>query len=1550
MSEQAQNEHLNDIAIVGMTGRFPGAENVAAYWKNLLDGVEAEMKVDVEQWAALRNVHPSFYDDPRLVKARPSLKNIDQFDAAFFGYTPREAQVLDPQQRLFLECAWEALENAGYDPQRYEGAISVIAGIAQSTYILNQLQHNVDLVDAVGLFTIGLSNMNDSLATRVAYKLNLKGAAFAVQSFCSTSLVAVHLSCQSLLNHECDMAMAGGVTIAVPQEQGYEFQDGGILSPDGHTRTFDAKGQGMAFGNGLGIVVLKRLAEAVQDGDVIHAVIRGSAINNDGSLKVSYTGPSVNGQAQVITEALSAADVDPTTIGYVEAHGTATNLGDPAEIAGLTKAYRNWTDKKQYCAIGSVKTNIGHLDAAAGVASLIKTALAIKYQKIPKSLHYEKPNPQIEFEKTPFFVNDQLRDWPHNGHPRRAGVSAFGIGGTNAHVILEEAPATEPSSPATPWQLLVLSARTESALENATANMGSHLQQHPQLNLADAAYTLQVGRRVFEHRRFVVCRDTQDGIEAIRDPERLHSAVQKRDQVSVAFMFTGQGSQYPRMAQGLYDTESVFRDAVDRCCQLLQPQLELDFKKVLYPTDDRLEEATEQLNQTHLTQPALFVIEYAMANLWISWGLKPACLIGHSIGEYVAAHLAGVFSLQEALSLVAERGRLMHALPAGAMLGVAAKESALSEFIVEPVTLAAVNAPGMCVLSGPIEAIEAIEVQLQQKQIQCRRLQTSHAFHSSMMDPMLEAFTQRVAQANPSRPKIRFVSNVTGTWITDEQAIDPAYWAKHLRQAVQFADGVATIIKEDQPVLLEIGPGNTLATLARKQISDHNEQAVISSIRHPKQSEDDRAHLLGALGRLWMAGVNIDWAKVHGTDRRKRVELPTYPFERQRYWIDPDPTVLFSLALSRGFTGIRNEIRDWFYQPTWKRLMPAQVLRPNPQEAMTWLLFIDGCGLGVQLAKQLRQAGHQVITVEPGHEASKLSNDAYTLATEDPESYVALIGQLKAQGKIPSRIMHLWQVTNSKTSLENIEVSQNLGFYSALYLAQALGKHNIKEPIRLGLISSGMQTVVGNDLTDPLKATMLGPYRVISQEFKNIDCVSIDIDAPNAGTLDNTALANRLIAEMGLTSDYPIIAYRNKHRWVQWIEPTPLDSVNDQPVFKPQGVYLITGGLGGIGLSLAEHLAKRYQAKLVLTGRSPLPEREIWDDYVQQHGQDDPNSRKIRKIQELEAAGAQVLPVTADVVNLEQMKQTVEQATARFGAIHGAIHAAGVAGGGVIQLKQRSVAEKVLAPKVTGTLILKQVLREQPLEFLALCSSTAAIIGGFGQVDYTGANAFLDAYAHSITAGDTHVVSINWDAWKQVGMAVNTAVSDAMAASRQQGLKVAIAPEEGVEAFERIMHSGLNQVTVLTMDIRPVLIKPYLPKRQAEQPVEIEAAGADHDGESKIEHSDLEQVIAQIWKKILGHEKIGLHDNFFELGGDSLAALQVIAILNQRLGKEVPAVIFYEAPTISQLAKAFGQDNDPQAQNELDEISQQAESRLEKMQRHRGTRRRQKVPDNDDDE
>ncbi|MGH2507070.1 MAG: type I polyketide synthase, partial [Ktedonobacteraceae bacterium] len=1127
-----------DIAIVALAGRFPGAADIEQFWQNLRAGVESIAQFTMEELQA-SGVDLELLQDPNYVRARPILEDVEHFDAAFFGYSPREAELLDPQHRLFLECCWEALERAGYDPQRYEGLIGVFGGANISTYLHTLLQSPevvADLRNVINGYQISVSTDKDSLTTAVSYKLNLRGPSLAVQTFCSTSLVAVHLACQSLRHGESDLVLAGGVSVHVPVKSGHLYAEGGQESPDGHCRTFDARAGGSMFGDGVGVIVLNRLSEALEVGDQILAVIRGSAINNDGAGKVSYAAPSVVGQAEVVLAALADAEVSAESISYVEAHGTATKLGDPIEVASLTKAYRHHTEAVGYCALGSVKTNVGHLDRAAGISGLIKTVLALQAEELPASLHYEQPNPEIDFVHSPFVVNAALRAWPRQiDRARRAGINSLGMGGTNAHIIVEEAPVHVPSGPSRPWQLLPLSAKTTSALEQVTQRLGHYLREHADLPLADVAYTLQIGRQRFEHRRMLVCRDHGEAFQLLEHltPGQVWSHQEQRIERPVALLFPGLGELYSGIARELYEQEQIFRECIDHCCVLLEPYLGTDLRTLLCtsaqpaphqdgkgqqhlqrfstldvfasPSDNADGEHTLVLRQTLLAQPATFVLEYALAQLLMQWGLQPQAMLGYSIGEYVAACVAGVFSLDEALMLVARRAQLMQAQPAGAMMAVAISEETARTYLSEEVSLAAVNTQRVCILAGSQPALTHIIHDLEKRGLAWRWVETTHAFHSQQMLPLCASLTALLQTVAFKPPRIPYISNVTGTWITAEQATDPAYWVQHTCLTVRFATGIAHLLQESEYALVEVGAGHVLSSYTKQHPACDKTRAALIFPTLPAvyEPQSEAAFLLTTLGKLWLTGVTIDWCNYAASERRQRVLLPTYPFERQRYWIEAKPNKQAHVVQARPVASADPiaalvesdgekcaDLADWFYHPAWRRSvgLPRQL---DNVPSQCWLLFADPCGLAEQLAVQLRHAGHTVVTVSAGTQFFR-QEEHYCVRPDAAVDYEAMLKDMRERGRTPAHIVHLWSV-GARAATEDDELNSVLahGFYSLLSLTSALGNLGL-DHCKLTVISSDMQDVTGTEALCAAKATLIGPCKVIPQEYPGMTCHSID--------------------------------------------------------------------------------------------------------------------------------------------------------------------------------------------------------------------------------------------------------------------------------------------------------------------------------------------------------------------------------------------------------------------------------------------------------------------------
>ncbi|UHA75790.1 amino acid adenylation domain-containing protein [Paenibacillus sp. 481] len=1547
---QANNR---DIAIIGMAGRFPGAETIADFWSNLQQGKESISFFTDEELAEFGYDH-EMLQRPNFVKAKGVLTNVEKFDPAFFGYSPDQATVMDPQIRLLHESVWNALEDAGCDPGQYGGQIGLYAGVTNNFHWLTQLSDRLhgDLSD---MFELDTLNDLYTVSTRIAHKLNLKGPALSVQTACSTSLVAVHLACQSIRNGDCDMAIAGGASVLLPLKSGYLYQEGMVKSPDGHCRAFDAKARGTIGGDGAGCVVLKPLDKALADGDRVYAVIKGSAINNDGSRKVGYTAPSVQGQAEVIRKALASARIPAASISYVEAHGTGTTLGDPIEIEALTKAYA--TSETGYCRIGSVKTNVGHLDAAAGVTGLIKTVLALSHKQIPPSLHFESANPNIDFANSPFVVNTALTEWKNDNYPLRAGVSSFGIGGTNAHVVLEKAPDRAISDAGRPAKLITLSARTTSALDTMTLNLGAFMKANPEANLADVAYTLQTGRADFRYRRILVCETAQEAVEALTpitatdgepakfDERKMQSFAAIDARPSLVFMFSGQGGQYVNMGRDLYENEPLFRAELDRCFEIYRDITGADMKAILYPAetterDDTTDastavhadgEAVEKLNRTEYIQPVIFSFEYALARLLLKWGVKPDAMIGYSFGEFVAACLAGVFSLEDALRLIVLRGSLMQRVPAGAMLSVPLTEQELQPLLSPGVSLAVVNGPS-CIVSGTNEQIDAFETSMKAQKYLCMRLPVATAAHSAMMNAVASEFAEVMQHVRLHPPVIPYVSTTTGTWMTAEESCDPNYWVRHMTDTVRFADGVSKLAQEPNRLFVEIGPGQDLTLLVRRYIDSGNGQQVLNLVRNPQIRVCDSAFLLNRVGRLWLYGQRIDWKSFH-SDTRTMVSLPHYPFERQHYWIEGSGSKSQHTGKQHGEQaavglGKKANLDDWFYLPTWKKeMLPVPVTVTDVDvdvdvqetgvaaEKKVWLIFADECGLSAELSALLARQDIQIITVGAGSEFAAAGDLRYTINPSQAADYTALFADLRTQNIVPDRILHAWGISsipNIPSQQENgaawKQRVQELGFYSMLYLAQVLKKQMIGEQVRIWVLTNQMQAVAGESVVYSDKATVLGPCRVISQELPNVRCRSIDIVLPEVGTWQRDRLQGQLLAEFEDDSFALAIAYRDQQRWVQAYEPVKVkQAANAATGLRQGGVYLLTGGMGHIGLVLSEFMARTVQAKLVLTSRSHFPSRDQWDGWLSDHADDDAISKKINKIRELESYGAQVLTLSADVADAAQMEAVIAEAESTFGPLNGVIYAAGVTGDLAFRMLEETdqqLCEQHFRSKMHGLYVLEQVLDGKELDFCLLTSSLSPILGGLGFFIYSAANHFLDSFVHEHNR--RHRVpwtSVNWDGWQleedqKIRGQAGASISDLL-----------IAPAEGVELLQRILTLGeVNQIVVSTADLQ-ARIEKWVERKAEQIGGDAERAG---DGtyyarpaisaDYEAPQTETERKLCQMWEQFFRIEQIGVQDDFFELGGDSLKAITVVSAIHKQFQVEIDLPTFFNRSNVRQLS------------------------------------------------
>jgi acyl transferase domain-containing protein/acyl carrier protein len=1524
-----------DIAIVGMSCRLPGAQSLDEFWRNLAGGVESITRFS-DREILESGVPASDLSNPNYVKAAPILEEPGHFDAGFFGFSPMEAKTMDPQHRVLLELAYEALENAACDPDRYQGRIGVFTGAAMNTYFMN-VGLNSRMAEEYIPTLIG--NDKDFLSTRISYKLNLKGPSITVQTACSTSLVAVHLARQSLLNGETDMALAGAISVRVPHRAGYLCDGGGVVSLDGHVRAFDAKANGTVFGSGGGILVLKRLADALSDGDSIHAVIRGSAVNNDGSEKAGYTAPGVNGQADAVVEALANAGVEADSISYIEAHGSGTPVGDPIEVRALTKAFRTFTQRSGYCAIGSVKTNVGHLDAAAGVAGIIKMVLALEHRHLPPSLHFTQANREIDFPRTPFYVNTQLREWTSDG-PRRAGVMSTGMGGTNAHVVLEEAPQLAASTDARPPHLLILSAKTETALDQAAHRLREFLNRNDSVNMRDVAYTLQIGRKAFAHRRVLVCADREDAIAALGQ-EGLKRVLSNRTDESrrpVIFLLPGIGDHYVGMAYDLYLTWDVFKQEVDRCAQILEQHLGIDIRNILYPqsqswkkegqpqgidlkkmlgreTDAPGDPDDSNLNKTLFAQPALFTIEYAMTRLWQSLGITPDAIVGHSMGEYVAACLAGVLSLEDALRLIVRRAQLVDQLPKGRMLAVSLSEGEILPLLTPDLSICLINGPKLCVVAGAIKAVDEFEGMLSGKGIICRPVQNTHAFHSRMLDPVVGAFEDEVRKVQLNEPKIPFVSNVTGTWLTKTQAMDPAYWASHANHTARFSDALRTLWQFSDPILLEAGPGKTIGALAMQHPDRENagNPTVLSSLRHHYENRNDVEFLLHSVGGLWASGVEIRWDSLRQGKPRRKISLPTYAFERQRYWIENDDSQA-ARELSQSSPDLEHSgIDSWFYVPAWERTAYAgDVGYQSPENKTSWLIFTDRWGGGTGFRRKLEELGAVVQVARFGEKYRRRGDGSFEINPAGPADYLTLFREIKRNFADSLNIVHLGCLTadSDPADYATRNRNQDFGFFSLLYIAQAIGELSISIPIRIGIVSNRIHEVTGEETLDPGMATVLGPAGVIPKEFPNVACFNVDLPDPRVAADPHDDVVIRILAEFTEPDQSGVLAYRGKYRWKRKYERVNLpEPVRVLRRLRESGVYLITGGTGGIGLAIAKFLAKACKARIVLTKKTAFPEKSKWKELLNSKEAPKAAVKIIKQLLEIENAGADVEVFVAEASNQRQMRRVIDETLKRFGCINGVIHGAGIARAGLIQAKSKDMASSVMSPKVQGTWLLHDLLAGVDLDFLVLFSSIAAIIDPYAGSDYNGANCFLDAFAHYSNAQRKYpALSINWPGWREAGLLADLETRPGTERWKEEALRKAISTRDGLEALQRILNSDLQQVIVSPENLHHLIdqsrrafdpTKEFLYMRDSRIAVPLTNSLP---GEGNQPSNEIEAAVAKIWMDIFGHEQIGIHQQFSALGGHSLIAMQIVAKVRSFYQIDLSLRDFFEAPTIARLS------------------------------------------------
>jgi amino acid adenylation domain-containing protein len=1550
LPENEPKKNDDPIAIIGMAGQFPDARDIAEFWHNIETGRESLQTFTREQLTEAGYVDKQL-NDPYFVSKGVIHQNVKEFDADFFGFTPRQAEIMDPQQRMLFEATQHTLDDAGYGDTDIPQKIGVFVGCSDSQYLFNNIIPNIELMTSL-YQEVAQSNSNTYSASRLAFKFNLTGPAVSVATACSTSLVAIHQAITSIQSGDCEMALAGGSSVANLGPVGYHFQEGNIASEDGHCRAFDDSASGTRSGNGVGMLLLKPLSKALEDGDQVHAVIKGTAINNDGHVKIGYTAPSVAGQSEVIAKALQKAKVKPAQVQYIETHGTGTRLGDPIEIRALNKVFQSQISNS--IALGTLKPNIGHTDIAAGVAGVIKTVAAIKARKMPKCINFEKPNQEIDFANSPFYINTETKDWPEIDDTRTASISSFGIGGTNAHAVIQQAPklALAQEAPVQNWhqpQLLLLSANSEASLKQMSAELADYIATDQAASLSDIAYTLQVGRKRLPFRQYYVVASKEQAVEQLRSGQD-HCAVRSQyKNADVYFMFSGQGTQYEGMAKDLYQSETIFRKVMDRCAAQIKAHLSIDILERIYPKKRTQEEKyAHSINDTLVTQPALFAIEYSLAQLLMSWGVKPAGAIGHSLGEYVAATVAGVFSLEDAIRLVCKRAEIMQKVEPGAMVSVVLNETECQALADEyACDLAAVNAPDRCVISGALHAIDALQAEFESNDIVHTRLKTSHAFHSRMMDPVLKEFNAVLSDIQMSSPRLPVISNVTGQYLTDDLVSSSDYWVDHLRGTIKFGAGLDTLLTDankNNSCFVEVGLGNILCQLGQLASSGGSARFV-PSLKGVNSTEDDHSVLQALLGELWKQGVSIDWRNISGNEANRKVSLPPYPFDRKIHWIEASRNNR-PAAVEVDCLQAKDAVEQWLYEPVWNAVVKngRNNLKGSVQQSVeageldkSCLIFEDRAGISRQIGEQIKAQGITPIYVAQSDEYQRLSATQYQLVAGDKSGFMQLASDMTQDNYAPSFILHGWLIDdNLIDDAEQCGQQLNDELLSLLHLCQALDENGIVQDVKLTVLSNKTQYFDEDDVVQPGKAGLLGVCRVIPAEYRNMDFQSIDIELTDQGQLVGKKALSKLVDCIVSSSRilHRTMCLRGNQLWHQSYEqlqkPESEEQSHSQALLKNDGVYVITGGLSGIGVSLAEHIAASVKAKLVLVGRSEFVARESWDNWIAEHGTGEQTSQAIARIRAMENHGSEVLIMQADATLRSDVAALKDRVQQEFGLVDGIIHSAGVPGSGLMSLKTPEMIAAVLKPKVLGTLLLAEAFENDQPDFFVNCSSLAPVVGGVGQYEYCAANAFQDAFSYAQQSSNTRFISINWDSWSQVGMAVKAVNKMSNSNSPIVHIKDAMTPEEGKQVFDLILRKSQPQVIVSRNEIN-ARVK-HIEELMKTQEVEvIKPTGLLEDDRPvlNIKYVEpkfaLEIGLAEIWSSVLGIERIGVDDHFFDLGGDSLLLSGIVTRINKKWDVRFPLKTAFEKPTIKEMTQSLATHINVAAESDLDDCEYEEE-------------------------
>ncbi|WP_430412122.1 SDR family NAD(P)-dependent oxidoreductase [Kordia sp.] len=1462
-----------EIAVIGVSCRFPKSINLHAYWKNLMEGNELISFFSDEE---LRNleIDESRIKDSKFVKASGVLSDVDCFDANFFDYTPKEALRMHPSTRIFHECVWHVLEDAGYDPFTYKGLIGMYAGSSQS------LEWNLDAFQNATSDTEKYQTYIHSpqfMASRLAYKMNLKGPVSLINTACSTSLVTIQEACKSLLIGECDLAVAGAVSVHKSITPGYEYQEGMIMSVDGHCKAFDENATGTVPGDGAGTVLLKRYEEAVEDGDRIYAVIKGGAVNNDGNRKVGYTAPSIEGQIQVIQSAIQVSEIEPESVSFIETHGTGTNIGDPIEIEALKTVYG--MPERTECYLGASKTNLGHLDVAAGMAGFIKTVMALHHKSIPPTLHLQTPNKKIQFEKTPFQINTKAIDWNTQQTPLRAGISAFGIGGTNAHIILEEAPEKVVSTEKQETYTIQLSAKSSQSLQTIKQELSDYLVANPEISLGDIAFTLNK-RASLPIRESYRCKNIEELQNNLQKEVPVTIPPQKK---KLVFMFSGQGAQFVNMGKALYEQNVFFKQELDTCLQTLHNYTGIDYKEIIYPKNS--ESVASQINETVYTQPLLFAFEYALTKYLMQLGLQPDYMIGHSLGEYVAACISGVFELEDTLKLIVDRAKLMQSMEAGTMISVMLSASEAAQYTNDLVSVAVINTHKNCVLSGTHEAIQKLQTVFKEKGVISIPLKTSHAFHSHMMEGMLEAYLLKLKTITKGTIQIPYISNLTGEFITQEMVNDDAYWINHLRNTVNFAKGVDTLKDEGTTLFLEIGPGNTLTSIVKSHLGKDYKNIAWNTGKKANDTINANELLIQRIGMLWEKDFisTIAWQAKNET--RSVISLPAYPFTKTKFE-----------KKKQSYGKTSKELN--YYTPNWiRRKLPVNNITENDAKK-TWLLFTDKTLCSEILIQNEFLANQEVIFVSRSETYKQLSDTEICINPAEASHYQLVFEQLTSKN---IEIIYLWNLETNNNIPKNDQIYTS--FYNLHRLVKAYNAVNSSLQLHIDVVTDSLHNIFGDESKNSLQAILQAMLIAINKEFEHITTSTIDIQLTN-NSIDEVT-TNELIKEFKSTHKEIASAYRNGHRWIQSYEEYDVTSTKIATV-KNGNTYIITGGLGAIGLEVALSIANQANSNIIFINRSAkkIDPTKSWKQQLE-NATSEQTKQLLQKLIAIETLGSNTELVIADITEKEDVQKAITNIKEKYKTINGVLHAAGIAdyGGFLIHRSEASI-QQVLSPKIEGTLHLATALKNEELDFFVLFSSLASVFGAYGQAAYVAANNFLDTFAKNTNYLQKCklVTSVNWTTWKHMGMAAPTKRTNASID------EISITKEQGVKALQTILSLQESQMIVLDRTLKQLqeesenFFQNRLQKSEnTVKTVKLSRAELGLDGTYIAPEGELELQLAKLVEAQVGTSEIGVQDNFFELGLTSLDITELNGKLKEITKETVTITDFFNHPTIREL-------------------------------------------------